>query len=301
MYCKGYFILKSMLYNGNKKCITFLTTIEKAKQFEKCLNIISGLLNVKIDVWQLNCFTSKTKREEIYDSFKTSINLAMILNVHILDEGINLVECDSVYITQPNNDLNNLTQRMCRANRILPNKETCYVYLWCQQKKVDKLLDHIFDKTNGHFKDKIFKFSFFGDKIKIDKHVTKNMDKCSNTVQKNNDYLCSLEDYLQNLNNTNNRKIEVKSKFDVKDIDAAKYLGISLQSLRNRLLNQNSKNKNYIEKVDYIKTKSGTSNASLTYMINYQCFERLAVSGDSKKSKTIMTYFSKFREFKIDN
>lgn len=34
MYCKEYFIIKSMMYNGNKKCITFLTTIDKSKQFE---------------------------------------------------------------------------------------------------------------------------------------------------------------------------------------------------------------------------------------------------------------------------
>ncbi len=32
-------------------------------------------------------------------------------------------------------------------------------------------------------------------------------------------------------------------------------------------------------------------------MINYQCFERLAMSGNSEQSKTIRMYFVKLREF----
>jgi hypothetical protein len=47
----------------------------------------------------------------------------------------------------------------------------------------------------------------------------------------------------------------------------------------------------YFEKVDYVKIKSNKSNASLTYMTNYQCFETLAMAGDSDKSETIRMYF----------
>jgi len=36
-------------------------------------------------------------------------------------------------------------------------------------------------------------------------------------------------------------------------------------------------------------------------MLNYQCFERLAMSGDSPKSETIRMYFVKLREFLTDN
>lgn len=85
--------------------------------------------------------------------------------------------------------------------------------------------------------------------------------------------------------------------FHIEDKKVAKYLGITLQSPRNRLLNQNSKHTHYIEKVDYIKIKSNTSSAGVTYMINYQCFERLAMSRDSKKSESIRNYFVKIREF----
>lgn len=88
--------------------------------------------------------------------------------------------------------------------------------------------------------------------------------------------------------------------FNLKDIDVAEYLDIKLITLRERLLNKYSKNKNYIERVDYIKVKSNKT-SGVTYMLNYQCFERLAMSGDSKKSETVRNYFVKLREFLTDN
>ena len=56
-------------------------------------------------------------------------NLSIIINVHILDEGIDITQCDSVYITQPNNNIINIVQRMCRANKITQNKKNVkYIY-----------------------------------------------------------------------------------------------------------------------------------------------------------------------------
>jgi hypothetical protein len=66
-------------------------------------------------------------------------------------------------------------------------------------------------------------------------------------------------------------------------------------------MNEFSKSKIYFEKVDYIKVKSNESSAGLTYMLNYQCFERLAMSGDSKQSEVIRMYFVKLREFITEN
>ncbi len=95
-------------------------------------------------------------------------------------------------------------------------------------------------------------------------------------------------------------KIGGELDFHLKDVDVAKYLEIKLITLRERLSNKYSKNKNYIEKVDYIKIKNATT-SSITYMLNYQCFERLAMSGDSSKSETVRNYFVKLREFITEN
>jgi hypothetical protein len=95
-------------------------------------------------------------------------------------------------------------------------------------------------------------------------------------------------------------KVGGELNFDIKDTDVAKYLGIALTTLRKRLLNIFSKTKRYIEKVDYIKINTGKT-TSVTYMLNYQCFEKLAMSGDSVKSEDIREYFVKLREFLVEH
>ena len=89
--------------------------------------------------------------------------------------------------------------------------------------------------------------------------------------------------------------------FHLEDIDVAKYLDIKLSTLRKRLLNFYTKEKpRYFEKVDYIKIKTNKT-SRIIYMINYQCFEKLTMSGDSKESDIVKSYLIKLREFLIKN
>ena len=102
--------------------------------------------------------------------------------------------------------------------------------------------------------------------------------------------------------NTFFKKFKINGELDyhIKDDDAAKYLQIKLDTLRRRLLNKFSKSKRFIENIDYIKIKSGNT-TGLIYMLNYQCFEKLAMSGDSDKSEAVRNYFIKIREFITEN
>jgi phage anti-repressor protein len=95
-------------------------------------------------------------------------------------------------------------------------------------------------------------------------------------------------------------KIGGELHFDIKENDVATYLGIKLDTLRYRLQNKFSKTNKFIEKIDFIKIKSGNT-TGLLYMLNYQCFEKLAMSGDTKESETVREYFIKLREFLIEN
>ena len=97
-----------------------------------------------------------------------------------------------------------------------------------------------------------------------------------------------------------NFKIGGELNFDIKDIDVAKYLGITINNIRKRLANAYSKTKKFIENVDFMKIQTGKA-SSVTYMINYQCFEKLAMSSDSVKSESIRMYFIKIREFLVEN
>ena len=96
-------------------------------------------------------------------------------------------------------------------------------------------------------------------------------------------------------------KVGEELDFHIKDIDVAKYLGVELNTIRRRLSNTLSKTINFIENVDYIKVKSAKKINGLIYMINYQCFERLAMGGDTEESETVRMYFVKLREFITEN
>ena len=95
-------------------------------------------------------------------------------------------------------------------------------------------------------------------------------------------------------------KIGNELKFDIKDLTIANYLGITLKNVRQRLSNEYSKNKNFIENIDFIKVNTGVT-SGVTYMVNYQCFEKLAMSGDSAKSELVRMYFIKLHEFLFKN
>ncbi len=81
---KAYNLVKSMLLNGDKKCICYLTTIEKANTFNKILTLISNTFNVEIEREQIDCNTKRLKRNEIISKFKENNNLFILLNVHVL-------------------------------------------------------------------------------------------------------------------------------------------------------------------------------------------------------------------------
>ena len=156
---KAYFMLKTMLFNGDRKCICYMTTIESANTMIDILCWMSKLLNVDIEYWKIDCNTKKTIRVNIINNFKQSNKIAIIINVHIMDEGINIPECDSVFITQPSNNMINIIQRMSRANRIINGKNMCNIYLWCREKKTNIVLDYINENTQEFIKNKIFVFN----------------------------------------------------------------------------------------------------------------------------------------------
>jgi hypothetical protein len=65
----------------------------------------------------------------------------------------------------------------------------------------------------------------------------------------------------------------------------AEYLNITLDNVRRRLQNKYSKTKKFIENVDFIKIKAGKT-TGIIYMLNYQCFEKIIMSGETQSSET---------------
>jgi hypothetical protein len=67
---KAYFLLRSMLYEGSRKCITYLTCINKSEKFKDILIWMQKLLNITLKIYQIDYSTSKIIRTEYIRDFK---------------------------------------------------------------------------------------------------------------------------------------------------------------------------------------------------------------------------------------
>ena len=130
---KSFFILKGINFYNNKKTILYASNIEEANEYLNIINWMKILLNIDINAYIIDYKTSKTNRIEYLKKFKTNTSNNILINVQILNEGIDIPECDSVFITKPNDNIINLVQRMCRCNRLFVNKHTANIYMWCNK------------------------------------------------------------------------------------------------------------------------------------------------------------------------
>ena len=145
---KSYFLLESIKLTGIKKCIVYLKTINECEQFIKILKTINIYFELNLKIYEINSNTIKKKRTEFLNKFKnhnTCINI--LCNVHVLDEGIDIPECDSIYLTHPNNNPINIIQRISRANRLdTQNKDKiAKIFIWS---KDDIKLENIMKNIN---------------------------------------------------------------------------------------------------------------------------------------------------------
>jgi hypothetical protein len=180
----------------------------------------------------------------------------------------------------------------------MENKNECNIYLWCSEKKRDKIIKYIYDKMDGYIRNKVIINDVNNNtmcKYEID-DISGNNCIDMDIYQKLLKYTTIDREFLETF--FKKFKTGDKIEFNMKDDNVAQYLGVKLSTLRKRLCNAFSKNDNFMEKVDYIRIRNGKY---ITYMINYQCFERLAMTGDSDQSETVRMYFVKLREFIVEN
>jgi superfamily II DNA or RNA helicase len=297
---KAYFLLDAIKLTKVKKCIVYLKTIQEMSEFVKIVQTINLYFELNIKIYEIDYKTSVIIRNKNLIKFKNDNSCINILcNVHILDEGIDIPECDSIYLTHPNNNVISIIQRISRANRLdkTNTNKIAKIFVWSKNeiklesitKNISKFIDCKYGKENNEC-------------INYKKNI-------ENDLLKNNDNLGKIDNQIVNFikNNSNiphsfidtfftKFKIGGELDFDIKDTNVCKFLDISLISLRKRLNNAYSKTKRFIENVDYIRIKTGVSN-NINYMLNYNCFEKLVMSGDSKQSETIRMYFTKLRDF----
>lgn len=312
---KAYYLLECIKEFNVKKTIVFLKSISESHEFNKILSVLNVFFDNRLLVNEINCNTSKTERQKILSRFKNKNETINILcNVHILDEGIDIPECDSVYLTHPNYNPINFIQRISRCNRIKPVESgianVANVFIWAKDDmKVDAIDKLIYDylipntiNTNNIY-------------IRNTKNIENSMQNTTSTQNNNivnninnfqNEIIelipdCSLLEYI--INNSNipvefindfiilydkNIQKTINTVFVI-DLDiAAKWLESYKRNLKTTL------SESYKLDVDYtvkkvITTEKGRPNEKI--LLSPECFKRLCMLSRTEKAEEVRSYF----------
>ena len=129
---KAYYLLTNLLKYGCKKTIVFLKTVSECEEFTKIIGLVNAFVKLDCLIDQITYATSKKNRGKILNRFICSSKVHILCNVHVLDEGIDIHTCDSVFVTNPTDNIINLIQRISRCNRLDPNNlsKVGHVFLW---------------------------------------------------------------------------------------------------------------------------------------------------------------------------
>ncbi len=128
---------------GTLKCIIYFQSHKKIKRFIKAFNKLNKYYGYDYYINSIICDVSKKERIKRINEFRSSPNIAFLCSVKILDECIDIQECNSIYITYNCKSKVKNIQRMCRAMRIDKNNKNkkAKIILWCDE--FDEMLTYM--------------------------------------------------------------------------------------------------------------------------------------------------------------
>jgi len=308
---KAYFLLESIKLTEVKKCITYLKTIKESEEFIKILKTMNIYFDMNMKIYEINYNTTKKKRLESLNKFKNDkLCINIICNVHILDEGIDIPECDSIYLTHPNNNPINIIQRISRANRLDKNNidKIAKIFVWSKNEiKTDKIIQNISktinvkvgNENNDVVNNKINTLDNNINNINNDNHFIINIHKFKK--------VCEL--YFPNFDNNISKFIDDfysfyndgKNEYDFTiDLDnVAFWLDLRKDNLKRLLESNFIKNQDYIENKQTVKGQGrGASNVKNVFL-TYTCAKLLCMISKCEKASLVRNYYIELEKLLI--
>ena len=158
---KARFLIRGMMNNGSKRCIIYLQTQEECRKMNTILTDIGkNYFGLDINSNYLISDLGREERKLVLKEFVSKEGYNFICSVDILNECVDIPECDSIFIAYPSKSKIRNIQRVCRANRKDKKNvdKVARIYVWADDYK-DDLVDFI-----GHLKEYDESFTF--EKIK---------------------------------------------------------------------------------------------------------------------------------------
>lgn len=142
---KARFLLRGMMNNGSRRCIIYLQTKEECRKMNTILaDVGKNYFGIDINSNYIISDLGKDERKLALKEFVEKDGYNFLCSVDILNECIDIPECDSIFIAYPSKSKIRNIQRVCRANRNdkkNPDK-VARIYVWADEYK-DDLVDFI--------------------------------------------------------------------------------------------------------------------------------------------------------------
>jgi superfamily II DNA or RNA helicase len=292
---KVYFLLDAIKLTKVIKCIVYLKTIQEMNEFVKIVQTINLYFELNIKIYEINYKTSAIIRNKNLIKFKNDNSCINILcNVHILDEGIDIPECDSIYLTHPNNNVISIIQRISRANRLDKNNtnKIAKIFVWSKNeiklesitKNISKFIDCKYGKENNecinYKKDFIIENSNNINNDKLKNFIKKYSNIPYNFIETFIDDFYTIYDFNENNNDD----------FIINIDKVAKWLESKKSRIKETLTNTYNKNIDYKISKEKINCKISKSNKEII-LLTPDCFKRICLLSKTKKGEEVRTYF----------
>ena len=120
---------------GTLKCIIYFQTHKHIKQFIKAFDKLNKYYGYDYDISSITCDINQIERTKRINKFRTNSCISFLCSVQILDECIDIQECNSIYVTYNCKSKVKNIQRMCRAMRTDKNHKNkkAKIILWCNE------------------------------------------------------------------------------------------------------------------------------------------------------------------------
>jgi hypothetical protein len=131
--CK--FLYSCLVNNGSRKCIIYCIDTNEIKEMMRAIEILDDYYYLDFHMDSITSSINHKKRDEILITFANSTVIELLFSVRILDECIDIPQCDSIFITYPSQSKIRTIQRMSRCIRIDKyNKfKIGNIYIWCDE------------------------------------------------------------------------------------------------------------------------------------------------------------------------
>jgi len=307
---KAFFLLESIKNMNIKKCIVYLKTVEELEQFKKILGLVNIYHDLKLSIYSIDYKTGKNARNSAITKFRNNkVKISILLNVHVLDEGIDIPECDSVFLTNPNNNPVNIIQRISRANRKCSDNHNkiAKILIWGKDRiKIDNILSCIGKIIKVNIGKNISKFINLDitdnnfnklnenedinniqiNKIKIFNKIKSLFNTSNYLFDRNNTVWLSYNNILKSLGYTDIKKL--KKRLDIDKEYFSSYEIIYPQSKLNKI------------KIDYQKPNEKFINESGLYLLLSQSSKKVAKELSAKLFTEVLPELRKKGKFVLN-